>query len=195
MTSAATRGNPVISNMTPAESSLVEAARCGRTDDVAARIAAGVNVHVVNEIAMRWAVTEGHADTLRVLLAAGADPNVNNGTVLYRAARAGRPDLIRLLLAAGADVHAQNNTALRQAAIRGHADVVRILLTAGADPVAAWVKSTATLRHTDEMIVTLEACADAMSSEQRMALAAKSEQFASLRSMIRSDRRGRHLRR
>jgi ankyrin repeat protein len=49
------------------DAALVVAAEDGQTDTVRALLDAGANVHVVDDLAMRWAVKNGHAETVAVL--------------------------------------------------------------------------------------------------------------------------------
>jgi ankyrin repeat protein len=89
---------------------LVDLARVGRTDDLAAAIDRGVPVNLTN----------GTGDSLLMLAA-------------YHV----RPDTVRMLLARGADTERVNDrgqTALGAAVFRRSAEIVTDLLHAGADP-------------------------------------------------------------
>ncbi|HEY9231514.1 MAG TPA: ankyrin repeat domain-containing protein [Blastocatellia bacterium] len=121
------------------EDSFIEAARKGRQQTVAARLAAGANPNDsrLSTTVLMYAAKEGHADIVQELLNAGAklDAKDNDGdTALMYAAIDGRVDVVRALFNAGANVNAVNNrgdTPLLAAALRGRTEVVRLLLVAG----------------------------------------------------------------
>lgn len=75
---------------------LIDAAWDGRTE-MEALLLSGANVHVGDDLALRWAAGAGHSETVKVLLAAGAD------------------------------VHARDDYALRSAACNDHTETVRVL--------------------------------------------------------------------
>ncbi|HKP14269.1 MAG TPA: ankyrin repeat domain-containing protein [Blastocatellia bacterium] len=123
------------------EDSLIEAARKGRRQTVAQKLAAGANPNDsrLSTSVLMYAAKDGHAEIVRDLLNAGArlDARDNDGdTALMYAAIDDRVDVVKALLAAGADVNAQNNkgdSPLMAAALRGRAEVVKSLLAGGAD--------------------------------------------------------------
>jgi ankyrin repeat protein len=91
---------------------VLDLAREGRTDELAAAVAAGIPVNL----------TSGAGDSLLIL-----------------AAYHNHPDTVRALLAAGADparVNDRGQTALGAAVFRQSHDSVSALLAAGADPAA-----------------------------------------------------------
>jgi ankyrin repeat protein len=91
-----------------------------------------------------WAAREGRTGDIEELIRSGADPNrrdeaVNGWTPLHHAVHKNQPAAVRALLAAGADVdrRAPNGlTPLGLAAAQGEAEIVEVLLDAGADPRA-----------------------------------------------------------
>ncbi len=123
------------------EDSLIEAARKGRQQTVARRLAAGANPNDsrMSTTVLMFAAKDGQAGIVSDLLKAGAKLDVkdNDGdTALMYAAIDDRADVVRALLNAGADVNSKNlngDTPLLAASARGRVDVVRLLLAAGAD--------------------------------------------------------------
>ena len=89
------------------------------------------------------AAKEGETDALAALLEAGVPvdaPDEYGCTALYWASALDHPETVRELLAAGANVHRTNelgNSALLVACRAGHVDVARLLLDAGASPALA----------------------------------------------------------
>jgi ankyrin repeat protein len=98
------------------------------------------------------AAQDGRLDRLRELLEAGAEVNRFddlNKTPLHYAVEREDLEMIRALLSAGADVNAHDNrdignTPLRQVAQTCSLDVARVLIQAGADPtIEGWMRLTA----------------------------------------------------
>jgi serine/threonine protein kinase len=123
------------------EDSLIEAARKGRRQRVAQRLAAGANPNDsrMSTTALMFAAKDGHAGIVNDLLNAGAklEARDNDGdTALMYAAIDNRVDVMRALLDAGSEVNARNNkgdTPLLAASLRGRTEAVKLLLAAGAD--------------------------------------------------------------
>ena len=112
---------------------LAEAAEDGNLAAVNRLLAAGADVHALDDLALRWASFNGHLAVVQALLAAGARVHANNDYALRQASENGHLAVVQTLLAAGADVHANNDYALRWASRNGHIAVVQALLAAGAD--------------------------------------------------------------
>jgi len=123
------------------EDSLIEAARKGRHQTVARKLAAGANPNDsrMSTTALMFAAKDGHAPIVNELLKAGARLDVKDSdgdTALMYAAIDDRVEVARILLAAGAEVNARNlngDTPLLAASLRGRTETVRLLLAAGAD--------------------------------------------------------------
>lgn len=109
------------------------AAKEGDLARVQEALAAGTDVHMLNDFALRGAAENGHLDVVTCLLRAGANPKAQGNNALRQAAARGFLEIVRALLAAGADVHAENGLALQWAARGGHLPVVECLLAAGAN--------------------------------------------------------------
>ena len=115
------------------DKTLWKAARDGDIDIVEILIAAGADIHFLNDYALRWASEYNHTDVVKLLLEYGADIHVRDDEALREAAEEGNTDLVKILLEHGADVHARDDEALCDAAREGQADTVKVLLEAGAN--------------------------------------------------------------
>jgi len=176
------------------DGSALEIAACyGHVDIVRYLLAAGADFHGNNYRALWFAAAGGHVKIARILLAAGADIHFNDNIALRTAARHGHTEIVRMLLAVGANIHADGGNALCWAATHGHIDVVRALLAAGADPVALWSSADEVVRV--RVRPTLDACADAMTPEQRNALAKHSGQWVRLHALLDSTSKSKALHR
>lgn len=98
---------------------------------------AGADLHVQEDIALRWAAKYGYHEVVKTLLKAGADVHAEDNESLCFAAKYGHLEVVKTLLKAGADVHAWGDYALYWAAANGYLAVVETLLKAGAD-VHTW---------------------------------------------------------
>ena len=121
---------------------LIEAARSGRSDVVAALIAAGVGVRTRlpdGATALHWAAHRDDIESADRLLAAGADadaPNDYGVTPLFIAATNGSAAMIGRLIEAGADPRAAlpaGETVLMTAARTGSPAAAQVLIEHGAD--------------------------------------------------------------
>jgi len=120
----------------PPQEKLKTGARQGITWLVKDAIAAGANVHTLDDRALRWASYNGHAEVVKLLLDAGANVHAEGDLALRWASYYGNVEVVKLLLDAGADVHA----ALRWASRNGHAEVVKRLKQYGAKHVNESIK-------------------------------------------------------
>ncbi len=114
----------------------------GRTEQVRALVAGGVNVNARtsdNDPLIREAVWRNHVEIVRILVDAGANVDqrdADNDPVLHEAIWRGHTDVVRSLVDAGADVDAKDSDddpVLHEAIFRGHTEIVRILVNAGVD--------------------------------------------------------------
>ena len=160
----------------PAERTLVDAARQGAGETVAALLEAGDEVDAAGPdgtTALHWAVQRDDRPLARTLLAAGARADAANRygvTPLALAAANGSAPLVRALLDAGADPEAPSpggDTPLMVAARTGRPDVLRPLLEAGADVHAteSWRGQDALMwaaaeGHADAVLALVAAGAD-----------------------------------
>ena len=121
---------------------LMLAAENGHEQAVQALLAAGADIHAVNEngdSALVCATGNGHEAVFHRLMEAGADihhADKDGNTPLMAAAAGGNTAILRAMLAAGAQANTANaygRTALMVAAVNGHEDALAVLLAAGAD--------------------------------------------------------------
>lgn len=110
-----------------------DAASRGDTQAVRRLLAAGANVHVSDDNAIRFAAKHGNIETVQVLLAASANVHAGNDEALRGAADHGHTATVQVLLTAGANVNANDDEALCWAVNRGLAETVTVLLAAGAN--------------------------------------------------------------
>jgi len=197
---------------------LVTAAASGDQVGVKAALAAGANVRTRQSTALYRAAVNGHVDLIPLLVAAGAEVNVNNADIFRAVAVDGNVAVLSALWIAGADVHALGEAALYQTIANKHMEAlrflieeagadphafdefalrtamtkdndaaVRFLLSHGADPATAWLAMSKDEQKSATAM--LDACADAMSSEQCASLTMLSERFDKLRAIAESARK------
>ena len=90
----------------------------------------GADVHFGNDLALRYASSDGHLATVEFLLKNGADIHSYNDLSLQWASQKGHLATAEFLLKNGAEVH---GTTLHGASVNGHADIVELLLKNRAD--------------------------------------------------------------
>ena len=114
--------------------SLLDAARLGDADGVAARLASGDDPNSPafsgGYAPLQFAAGNGHVEMTRLLLEAGADPDYrdhNGDRAILWAARRGHAETVGLLLTAGSppdsDLDPYRQTPLMRAAGSGHAEI------------------------------------------------------------------------
>ena len=106
---------------------LIEASKCGHTETVQTLLAAGADVHSVEDLALRRAAYFGHTETVEVLLAHGANVHARGEYGLCYAARNGKTETVKVLLANGASVRFLDDGPLRMATYNGHTETVQVL--------------------------------------------------------------------
>ena len=114
----------------------------GRTEQVRALVAGGLNANVRtsdNDPLIHEAVWRDHAEIVQILADAGANVNATDSDgdpVLREAIWRDHANVVRILVNAGADVNAEDSDGdplLFEGVWRGHTEIVRILVNAGAD--------------------------------------------------------------
>jgi len=93
----------------------------------------GVNVHVNNDCALRFASENGHVEIVKFLVSKGANVNACNDYPLQSAANNGHLEIVKFLVSEGANVHSGNYCALRFASENGHLEIVKFLVSVGAN--------------------------------------------------------------
>jgi ankyrin repeat protein len=91
----------------------------------------GADLHVRDDLPLRWAARKGSFPIVRALLDAGANPNARDGEALAAAAGSGHLKIVELLLDRGAEASALEHGVLPMAATEGHVEVVRFLIKRG----------------------------------------------------------------
>jgi ankyrin repeat protein len=79
------------------ENALAECAKAGKLDWVKFLIAAGANVHFINDYALRWASGNGHLEIVKELLKAGADVHADHNYALAYAKQCDYQDVVDFL--------------------------------------------------------------------------------------------------
>lgn len=114
--------------MRPADQALLNAAAQGSLTGVAAALAAGANVHVDDDAALRWAAQHSDPELVARLLSAGADVHAGDDAALNLAlGYHSDHSVLEQLFGAGADVakvadtcERQNEVELAQSLRRAH---------------------------------------------------------------------------
>ncbi|MEK0337885.1 MAG: ankyrin repeat domain-containing protein [Nitrosopumilus sp.] len=104
-----------------------QSAENGFLPGVKRAIERGVDIHALDDWALRWASQYGRYDIVALLLENGADVHVVVDLPLRWASEMGQYDIVEILLKHGANVHADNDYALRWASENGHYDIVELL--------------------------------------------------------------------
>lgn len=125
---------------------LINAAIKGNLDEVMEVIENGVDIHVENDVALKWAVFNENVDMVKYLVENGANIHADDDYALRWTAQNGCIEIVKFLVENGANVHAGNNYALRWAAGKGYIDVVKYLIENGANVYADDIDGDSILR-------------------------------------------------
>ena len=87
----------------------------------------GINIHVEDDCALRWASENGYLGIVKFLVKSGANIHAENDYALRWASGNGYLDIVKFLIEEGANVNTCNDCALRWASENGHLDVVKYL--------------------------------------------------------------------
>ncbi len=96
-------------------------------------ISKGLDIHIDNDIPLRYASRNGYLDIVKFLVENGANINANNDYALGCASRNGYLDIVKFLVENGANVRASDDYALRYASENGHLSIVKLLVKNGAN--------------------------------------------------------------
>ena len=68
----------------------------------------GVNVHTMDDYALRWASYMGHLNVVQYLVEQGANVHASDDLALRWASGNGHMEIVQYLVERGANIHAQN---------------------------------------------------------------------------------------
>ncbi len=96
-------------------------------------ISKGLDIHIDNDIPLRYASRNGYLDIVKFLVENGANINANNDYALGGASENGYLDIVKFLVENGANINANNDYALGCASRNGYLDIVKFLVENGAN--------------------------------------------------------------
>ena len=110
---------------------LIYASEHGYLDKVKALVAEGVDIHGMDNLALRKASARGHLEIVAFLISKGADVHADTDYAIRYASEKGHLEVVQLLVSKGADIHASRNYALVVAYEYGQVEVFDYLLEKG----------------------------------------------------------------
>ena len=93
----------------------------------------GADIHIHNDLPLRWACEHGHLSIVKYLVEQGANIHTYEEDALRRTSRNGRFPVVKFLVEQGANIHAEDDEALESASHEGHLEIVMFLVEHGAD--------------------------------------------------------------
>jgi Ankyrin repeats (3 copies) len=114
---------------------LAFAAIGGRVEALQFLMDRGADIHVYDDIALRWAAEHGQVNAVVFLLDHGADIHSLDDAALREAVSFGKLEVVRLLLDRGADISTMHDVCICIAARSGSVEMVQLLLDRGALPL------------------------------------------------------------
>ncbi|AVL94569.1 ankyrin repeat protein [Moumouvirus australiensis] len=93
----------------------------------------GVDIHIDNDLPLRWAARNGYFNIVEYLLNKGANCQALDNEALISACENGFFDVVKLLVSKGSDIQARENAAIRAATRQNHFEIVKYLIKGGAD--------------------------------------------------------------
>lgn len=78
----------------------------------------GVDIHVDNDVALRYSVDKNYLNVVKYLVENGANIHANDNEALIHSAENGNLDMVNYLVENGANIHAQDDAAMVKAANR-----------------------------------------------------------------------------
>ena len=91
----------------------------------------GVDIHVDDDVAFRWACCYGHEIIARWLHSLGVDIHARDDYAFYWACAHGHESIARWLHSLGVDIHTNDDDAFRWACAHGHESIARWLHSLG----------------------------------------------------------------
>jgi ankyrin repeat protein len=120
------------------DSVLIEGARNGDLEKVKKCVENGANIHVDNDLALKFAAANGHLEVVEYFIENGANVCTNNDYALSVAAVYGHFEVVKYLVEHGADIHTVNDLALKYAIIHKKFEIVKYLVENGAHFSREW---------------------------------------------------------
>ena len=111
----------------------IEACKEGVLHKVSEILDKGVDIHVQNDLALRFASQRGHLEIVKFLVDRGADIHAINDMAVQWASQNGHLEIVKFLFEKGANIHVNYNSALRRASYFEYLEVVEFLIEKGAD--------------------------------------------------------------
>ncbi|MCK9596251.1 ankyrin repeat domain-containing protein [Candidatus Pacearchaeota archaeon] len=111
---------------------IVDAVINNNIQEVKYYIENGYNIHVEDDLALRWAAEKGYLDIVKYLIGHGANIHAENDSPLWFAAFYNRFDVVKCLIEHGADFHLLFNgcgNLLKRVAENKHFNMVEYLLS------------------------------------------------------------------
>ncbi|AGF85591.1 repeat protein [Moumouvirus goulette] len=93
----------------------------------------GVDIHIDNDLSLRWAARNGFYNIVEYLLNHGSNPQVLDNEPLILACEYGFFDIVKLLISRGSNVSARENNPIRTATRQNYYSIVKYLVDNGAD--------------------------------------------------------------
>jgi ankyrin repeat protein len=102
---------------------LINAAHAGNLEVVKCLVEQGADIHIDNELPLRYASYKGHLEIVKYLVDHGADIHIYLRHVVY----SGHLEVVKYLVEQGTDIHIDEDSTLRDALERGHLEIVQYL--------------------------------------------------------------------
>ena len=114
------------------ESKLRVAAHTGDLEVIKSLVEKGVDVHIDNDYAFRYACQNGHFEIVKFLTDTGIKNDILNIGFCW-ASQMGHFKIVKFLFQKGADIHANDDYAILFTAEQGHFEIVKFLLEKGSN--------------------------------------------------------------
>ena len=105
---------------------LIKAAENGNIEEVKTNLNNGINIHIHNDRAFRFASCKGHTEIAKLLLDNGADIHAENDYAIRYALFHDHTETVKLLLDRGANIHIYNDYILRGTSHNKHIKIAAL---------------------------------------------------------------------